>query len=182
MEKCVFVDRDGTLGGDGHFCNPDKFELYDFSSFAIRMLNEVGYKVIVITNQSHIASGGITREQVDNSFYKIQDRLRLDGAHLDGWYVCPHGPYDGCECRKPLPYLLHKAAQDFNIDLANSYMIGDRGDSDMCAADAAGCHPLLVLTGLGKNSYYEFRNTRKHVTPILVASNIEEATKSIIAP
>lgn len=75
MKRCVFVDRDGTLGGGGYYCHPDEFELYDSTPPAIQMLNENDYKVIVITSQRHIALGEITMKQVVESFYRIQGHL-----------------------------------------------------------------------------------------------------------
>lgn len=180
MNKAVFLDRDGTLGGDGFYCHPDDFRLYSNTAEAIKLLNENEIKAIVITNQTHIAYGEITLDQVNHSFHRIQKELSEAGAFLDGWYVCPHGPKQNCLCRKPKPFLFQQAAQDFDIDLTSSYMIGDSGKADMLGAIAAGCQPILVLTGLGKGSYNEFRHEWKEVEPTYIAADVLDAVKYIL--
>lgn len=118
MECAVFLDRDGTLGGDGWYCHPHAFTLFPEAIPAIKMLNDHNLKVLVITNQTHIGHGDITIEQVNASFKRIQQQLKVHGAHLDGWYVCPHTFRDDCQCRKPSPFMLLQAAKDFNVNLS----------------------------------------------------------------
>jgi D-glycero-D-manno-heptose 1,7-bisphosphate phosphatase len=118
--RAVFLDRDGTIGGDGGYCHPDDFRLFPESYLAIKLLNDAGLKVVVVTNQTHVGYGEITLAQVDASFQRLQTELSAHDAHLDGWYVCPHTPSDNCPCRKPSPYLLRKAAVDLNLDLSHS--------------------------------------------------------------
>lgn len=179
--RAVFLDRDGTMGGGGGFQHPDTFEMYPFTSQAVALLKSASYLVVMVSNQVRISTGEITIEQVDASFTRIKRDLRSEGADLDAWYICPHHPDDQCACRKPNPGMLLKAAQDLNIDLSKSYMVGDRGDSDMVAASRAGCRPILTLTGLGNGSIGEFRHTWRDVTPWAVAANLLEAVQIILS-
>jgi histidinol-phosphate phosphatase family protein len=180
MARAVFLDRDGTIGGDGWYCHPDEFMLYPESIPAIKLLNQHGWKVIVVTNQTHIAYGEITLKQVDDSFHRIQMELAQHGAQLDGWYICPHGPYEDCICKKPKPFMLHQAAEHHGIDLSQSFMIGDLGITDMIAAEAAGCKPILVLTGLGHGSWGKYRHEWAHIHPEYVAQDVLDAARYII--
>src|SRR3989338_5479575 len=134
MNKAVFLDRDGTIIEDiGYLPSPDKIEFIPGSIAAIKILNEAGYKVIVITNQAGIARG-IFSEDMLQSIDKVMHKWILNGgAHLDGIYYCPHHPEHGvypykqeCECRKPHPGLIKKAQRDFDIDLSQSFMVGDK--------------------------------------------------------
>ena len=151
MRRAVFLDRDGTLGGDGGYCHPDEFQLFPTAALAIGLLNASGFSVIVVTNQTHVGRGDIALEQVDASCRRLNLELAADAARLDGWYFCPHPKADACLCRKPSPYLLHKAAHDFHVDLAASWMVGDAGATDMLAGRAAGCrlpaHPRAHRLG-----------------------------------
>ena len=149
-QKAVFLDRDGTINHDVGFMNdPDDFELLDGVAEAIRIINSSGYLCIVVTNQSAIARGDATFEEVDEIHRKMETLLGAEGAYIDGLYYCPHHPHKGfegerpelkieCECRKPKPGMLIKAAKDYNIDLSASYMIGDT-DRDKEAGENAGC-------------------------------------------
>ncbi len=116
LHRAVFLDRDGTIGGDGHFIHPDEFVPYPESYEAIKLLNEAGWKIIVITNQHRIAKGDITLAQLDAWFQRLNVELANHNAHLDVLYICPHSSKDNCECQKPSPYLLQKAAIEHNID------------------------------------------------------------------
>lgn len=176
----VFIDRDGTLGGDGGYCNPDDFTLYPESIDAIRRLKESNLKAIVITNQSHIASGDITLEQMNQSFERIQRDLQSNGASLDGWYICPHGPDDNCTCRKPGTALLQMASQDFDVPLEQCWVIGDR-EGDLIAGAVAGCKSIMVLTGRGKRSLDERQFRTNRIEPACIAKDILEAVEFIIS-
>lgn len=154
-QKAVFLDRDGTINKYvGFLRNIDDFELIPGIIDAIKKINESGYLCIVITNQPVIARGEITFEQLDEIHNKMETELGLGGAYINALYYCPHHPHKGyegevvelkidCECRKPKPGLLLKAAEDYNIDLSQSYMVGD-GESDIKAGVAAGCKAILV--------------------------------------
>ena len=151
----VFLDRDGTINkSNGFIRKPDDFELLPGVASAIRRLNESGYLVIVATNQPVIARGETTVEGLNEIHNKMETLLGNEGAYVDGIYYCPHHPHKGyegevpelkieCDCRKPKPGLLLKAAEDFNIDLEKSYMIGDT-DNDVLAGINAGCSKILL--------------------------------------
>ena len=154
-QKAIFLDRDGTINKYvGFLRNIDDFELIDGVSEAIKKINESGYLAIVVTNQPVIARGEVTIEQLNEIHNKMETLLGKDGAYLDAIYYCPHHPHKGyegeipelkidCDCRKPKPGMLLKAADDFNIDLTKSWMIGD-SENDVLAGKAAGCKTELL--------------------------------------
>ncbi|MCE5284533.1 MAG: D-glycero-beta-D-manno-heptose 1,7-bisphosphate 7-phosphatase [Pelosinus sp.] len=157
-KTAVFLDRDGTINIDkGYFYRPEECEFEEGSIEAIGLLNQAGYKVFVISNQAGIALGHFNEAQVDELHNWIQAELLKHVAHIDGFYYCPHhaklgiGQYKTtCDCRKPAPGLLVKAAKEWNIDLANSYMVGDH-NSDVEAGRAAGVQSIFVRTGHGSH-------------------------------
>ena len=154
-QKAIFLDRDGTINKYvGFLRNIDDFELIDGVSEAIKKINESGYLAIVVTNQPVIARGEVTIEQLNEIHNKMETLLGKDGAYLDAIYYCPHHPHKGyegeipelkidCDCRKPKPGMLLKAADNFNIDLTKSWMIGD-SENDVLAGKAAGCKTELI--------------------------------------
>lgn len=176
MQKAVFLDRDGTVNKYvGFLRDIDDFELIDGVAAAIRKINESGYLAIVVTNQPVIARGEVSFEELGEIHNKMETRLGKEGAYLDAIYYCPHHPHKGyegerpelkidCACRKPNPGMLLKAAEDFNIDLSQSWMIGD-GENDVKAGINAGCKTVLLSDGdenygqtVTKNSLIEFAN------------------------
>lgn len=154
-QKAIFLDRDGTINKYvGFLRNIDDFELIDGVAQAIRKINASGYLAIVVTNQPVIARGEVTVPQLQEIHNKMETLLGLEGAYLDAIYYCPHHPHKGyagevpelkidCDCRKPKPGMLLKASEDFNIDLSQSYMVGD-GENDVKAGIAAGCKTVLL--------------------------------------
>lgn len=154
-QKAVFLDRDGVINKYvGFLRNIDDFELLDGVSKAIRKINESGYLAIVVTNQPVIARGEVSFAELTEIHNKMETLLGEDGAYLDAIYFCPHHPdkgFDGeipelkfdCDCRKPKPGMLIKAAKEFNIDLTKSWMVGD-SDSDIMAGKNAGCSTVLI--------------------------------------
>ena len=136
-QKAIFLDRDGTINKYvGFLRNIDDFELIDGVSEAIKKINQSGYLAIVVTNQPVIARGEVTWDELHEIHKKMETLLGKDGAYIDGIFICPHHPDKGfegerpeykidCDCRKPKPGLLLQAAKEFNINLAESYMIGD---------------------------------------------------------
>ena len=157
-QKAVFLDRDGTINKYvGFLRNIDEFALLDGVADAIKKINASGYLAIVVTNQPVIARGEVSFEELERIHNKMETLLGKEGAYLDAVYFCPHHPHKGyegerpelkfdCECRKPKPGMLVKAAQDFNIDLAQSWMVGD-GENDIKAGQNAGCRTALVGNG-----------------------------------
>ena len=154
-QKAVFLDRDGTINKYvGFLRNIDEFELIDGVADAIKKINASGYLAIVVTNQPVIARGEVTVPQLQEIHNKMETMLGLEGAYVDAIYYCPHHPHKGyegeipelkidCDCRKPKPGMLLKAAEDFNIDLSQSYMVGD-GENDVKAGIAAECKSILL--------------------------------------
>lgn len=181
MHRAVFLDRDGTLGGDGGYCHPDALQLFPESFEAIRLLNVSDLKVVVVTNQTHVGTREITLAQVEASFRRLHADLASYAAHLDGWYHCPHLPEDHCRCRKPSPYLLQKAAGELELDLSASYMVGDVGSHDLLAGAAVGCRTILVRTGWGSDSLGRFRHLWAGIEPTFVAENVLEAAQWIVS-
>mgnify|MGYP004552340249 FL=1 len=157
-QKAIFLDRDGTINKYvGFLRNIDEFELFPGVAEAIGRINRSGYLAIVVTNQPVIARGEVTFDELQQIHNKMETLLGLEGVYLDGIYFCPHHPHKGyegeiselkfdCDCRKPKPGMLVKAAKDFNIDLENSWMIGD-GENDIKAGQVAGCKTALIGEG-----------------------------------
>ncbi len=155
-QKAIFLDRDGTINKYvGFLRDINEFELIDGASKAIKMINQSGYLAIVVTNQPVIARGEVSWEELHEINKKMETLLGKDGAYIDGVYICPHHPDKGfegerpeykfdCDCRKPKPGLLLQAAADFNIDLSQSYMIGD-SERDVEAGKAAGCKESIMV-------------------------------------
>ena len=161
-QKAIFLDRDGTINVyKGFLKDIEDFELLPGVSKAIKKINESGYLCIVITNQPVVARGELTCSQLEEIHKKMETLLGFERAYIDKLYFCPHHPdkgYDGeipelkidCDCRKPKPGMLLKAAEDFNINLKESYMIGD-GEIDIKAGKRAGCKTVLI--GCGHKMY-----------------------------
>ena len=152
----VFLDRDGVLNIDHHYVHrPDQFEWVTGAPAAIKYLNQRGYHVFVVTNQSGVARGYYTEDDVEQLHRHINRELARHDAHVDAWFYCPHHPSGKgsyalpCSCRKPLPGMLRAAALRYDIDLEQSYMVGDK-QADIEAGMAAGCHTILVRTGYGE--------------------------------
>ena len=149
MNKAVFIDRDGTINRDVPYCSrPDDFELLPGVAHGIKLLNEQGFKVVVVTNQSGIARGYFTEEMLAKIHDKMRYELAKYGSYIHDVYYCPHHPDDNCECRKPATGLFMKAAKELQVDLNSSYAIGDRL-ADVLAAKRVGCKTVLVLDSSG---------------------------------
>jgi D,D-heptose 1,7-bisphosphate phosphatase len=176
----VFLDRDGTIGGDGGGVHPLEFTLYDYSGKAIKLLNDKGIKVFLFTNQSWIGMGKFTEQSFMEGCKRMDNALDKFNAFLDGIYFCPHKPEDNCECRKPKPTLLNKAKEENNLDLNKCYIIGDRL-SDVLSAENVGAKKILVKTGRGLKSLMELsNNTSEKLTVDYVADNVLTAVEWIL--
>lgn len=157
-QKAVFLDRDGTLNKYvGFLKNIDDFELIDGVTEAIKAINASGYLAIIVTNQPVIARGDVSSEELEKIHNKMETLLGKEGAYLDAIYYCPHHPHKGyegeipelkieCHCRKPKPGMLLEAANKYNIDLSQSWMIGD-AENDIQCGRAAGCKTVLIGDG-----------------------------------
>lgn len=186
-KRAVFLDRDGTIARDVHYCRRvEDFELLPTVPEAIRLLNENGFKVVVITNQSGIARGYFTEETLKQIHQKLKDELAKHGVWVDAIYYCPHHPDDGCDCRKPKTALFHRAARELNIDFTGSYVIGDL-PMDIEAGKALGCKTVLVTTGpeppLSNPQSLKSRPgtlNLEHRAPDYIADSLMEAVKWIV--
>ncbi len=154
-QKAIFLDRDGTINEYAGFLrSADEFKLCGGAAEAIKKINGSGYLAVVVTNQPVIARGEVTFDELQIIHNKMETLLGKDGAYLDGIYFCPHHPHKGyegeipelkidCECRKPKAGMLKKAAEDFNIDLSQSWMVGD-GENDILCGINAGCKTAFI--------------------------------------
>lgn len=185
MNKAVFLDKDGTINVDkGYIDHYHKIDLLPNSAGAIKSLNSAGFKVIIVSNQAGIARGYFGEDTLQAIDKTLQKKLLCHAAYYDAVYYCPHHPEFGiypykkeCECRKPSPGMLIKAAEDFDLDLSESYMIGDKA-SDIEAGKRAGCKTILVLTGYGEESKKNLPDGSK---PDHVAKDLLEAANWVVA-
>jgi histidinol-phosphate phosphatase family protein len=147
VRRAVFLDRDGVINRKApphqYIVRWGEFEFLPHVVEAITDLNRRGFLVIVVSNQRGIARGVLTREKLDEIHARMSKELRGKGAVLDGIYYCPHDYSDNCACRKPRPGMLFEAAKDLNIDLYQSFIVGDSED-DIAAGKAAGCRTILI--------------------------------------
>jgi len=142
--KAVFIDRDDTIAKDVPYCSrPEDFELFDGVAESIKKLNDVGFFVIVITNQSGITRGFFSKNILAKIHEKMKKELAEKGAYVDAIYYCPHHPDDNCNCRKPKTGLILKALEDFDIDLKSSYMLGDK-EHDVELGKNVGCTAIKI--------------------------------------
>lgn len=162
-QKAIFLDRDGTINKYmGFLTNINDLELLPYVADGIKEFHKLGYLVIVVTNQPVIARGEITIYELDEIHKKMETLLGKEGTYIDALYYCPHHPDKGyageklelkieCECRKPKPGMLLNAAKDFNINLSESWIVGD-SESDILAGKRAGCHTCLLGTDKNKEA------------------------------
>jgi D-glycero-D-manno-heptose 1,7-bisphosphate phosphatase len=175
----VFLDRDGTICEEmGYLNHISRLHIYPHAAVAIRRLNDAGVPVIVVTNQSGVSRGFFPESLVQEVHQKIMDCLAASGAHLDGFYYCTHTRTDECNCRKPLPGLLERAAREHGIDLGRSFVVGDRY-VDVELAHAAGGRGVLVLTGYGSGDYQYHRHQWPR-QPDWVLRDLDEAVTVIL--
>ena len=151
----VFLDRDGTLTEERVYAaTPDEIVLLPGAGAAVRTLNESGVPAVLVTNQSGVGRGLFTLGDLHAQHERLEALLHAEGAHLDGIYFCPHPPDANCRCRKPAPGLLESAARDLGLDLARSFVIGDRAD-DVLLGERFTAGGLLVLTRYGRDMLAE---------------------------
>jgi D-glycero-D-manno-heptose 1,7-bisphosphate phosphatase len=180
------MDRDGTISEEiGYVNHPARYRVFPYSAEAVRLLNEAGWLAILVTNQAGVARGYFTEDLIGEVHGVLRQELEKGGAHLDALYYCAHHPTVGeipyrfdCDCRKPKPGLIQRAAAEFEIDLEQSWMIGDRY-SDIELARNAGTRAAFVLSGYGRGEWEYQRTAWKH-EPDLVADDLLEAVKKIV--
>lgn len=180
----VFLDRDGTLIEEaGYLDRLERLVFFPYAIDAVRLLNRAGFAVVVFTNQAGIARGIVKPAFVEEAHAHIAARLSRGGARVEAFYHCPHHPQGiveefraACECRKPKPGMIRRAAADLSIDLARSVTVGDRWQ-DVEAGLAAGTRGILVRTGYGKQ---EEQKPRPDLASVDVADNLIEAAFCIL--
>ncbi len=145
LRKAVFFDRDGVLNEErkDYVKNPSELKIFPNIIESIKKLKEVGFIIVVITNQSAINRGLITHQNVSDIHSTIQNFLKKNGTQIDFFYYCPHKPDECCQCRKPKPGMFLKAADDLQLNLQSSWMIGNQ-DTDIQAANTAGCKSFKI--------------------------------------
>lgn len=182
----IFFDRDGTLTRESDWVkSPADLVLLPNAAAAVRMVNEAGIAAVLVTNQSAIARGLITEGDLEEIHAHLARELEKAKARLDGIYHCPHHPTEGsgaltrvCECRKPRPALLARAARELTLDLARSWIIGD-AERDLLAGTALGVRGVLVETGKGPSEITRLSNLGR--PPEHVARDVLAAVQAITA-
>jgi len=186
-KPAVFIDRDGTLSEEvGYINHITRFRILPFAADAVRLVNQSGRLAVLVTNQAGVARGYFPEPLIEDVHRTVRDRLTSGGARLDGIYYCPHHPSAGeapyrldCECRKPKPGLLHRAAEELGIDLGRSWVIGDRYP-DMQVAWTVGARAAMVRTGYGEGELL-YNSARWSRQPELVATNLLAAVEQVLA-
>jgi D-glycero-D-manno-heptose 1,7-bisphosphate phosphatase len=181
------MDRDGTLAHEvGYINHLSRFKLYSFAVEAVRLVNRSGYLAVVVTNQAGVARGYFPETIIQEVHGRVRAAMESGGARLDGIYYCPHHPSAGeppyrqdCDCRKPRPGLVLRAAAELGIDLPRSWVVGDR-PGDLELAWKVGARGALVKTGYGLGEL-AFNRARFEREPDLVAEHVLEAVSSIVA-
>lgn len=148
-KSAIFLDRDGVINKnrDDYVKNVSELEIFSFIHYPIKNLKELGFLIIVITNQSAINRGLTSHRNVKEIHDSINAFLKKNDTSIDYFYYCPHSPDENCICRKPKPGLIFQAANELDIDLSSSWMIGDR-DSDIIAGESAGCKTIKIKSDM----------------------------------
>ncbi|MBW2976424.1 HAD-IIIA family hydrolase [Candidatus Woesearchaeota archaeon] len=176
MDKAVIMDRDGTINHDtGYAHKIEDFKLVDGAIEALNMLKD-DFKFFIVTNQSGIGREIFTFEDFKKFNNHLIKTLKESNIRIEKTYTCPHHPDENCDCRKPSVKFIKEAEKEFNLDLKNSWVIGDQ-PHDIEMGKRAGCKTIYVLTGYGKKRENELNGNSK---PDFIAENIYEASKIII--
>jgi D-glycero-D-manno-heptose 1,7-bisphosphate phosphatase len=179
LRPAVFLDRDGTISEEmGYVNHIERLRIFPYAAEAIRRLNEARIPVVVITNQSGIARDIFPESLVHQIHKKMIAELASGGAWIDAIYYCPHRKEDACDCRKPNPGLLERAAREHGLDLPASWVVGDRY-ADIEMAHRAGGRGILVMTGYGRGEY-ELHRHKWPRQPDALADNLTEAVRLIM--
>jgi D-glycero-D-manno-heptose 1,7-bisphosphate phosphatase len=185
-ERALFLDRDGVVVRDDETPGPRALEVLPGAAEAIRAARAAGFRVIVVTNQTAVARGTMTEEDVRAEHERLGAALAREGAVIDAFYFCPHHPSAtraeyrvACDCRKPRPGMLLAAAKEHDLDLAASVMIGDRA-SDVAAGQRAGCRTILVESGMHLAPPIESPDRFDEVRPDAKAPDLAAAVRAIL--
>jgi len=177
MNKAIFLDRDGTINDDpGYLKDPEQLILFPQVGESLFLLQQAGYNLVIVSNQSGVGRGLINREQLNQIHKRLDEILASFSVKLDHYALCLHRPEEGCACRKPEPKMIVDTARSLNIDLAHSYMVGDR-ICDLEAGRRARCRgSLLVRTGYGR--FTESKMTQGQA--LFIADTLWETTHWIL--
>jgi len=177
--KLVILDRDGVINEDSveYIKSPNEWWPLPGSLEAIAKLNHFGFKVAVATNQSGLARGLFSIDEFNAIHHKLHQALDRIGGQLECLVFCPHGPNDGCACRKPKPGLLLQIKERLGVELENVPVIGD-SMRDIVSAKAVGAHPILVKTGKGQKTLEQYSS---ELSDIPVLPNLAAAVEAILA-
>ncbi|MFW9936249.1 MAG: D-glycero-beta-D-manno-heptose 1,7-bisphosphate 7-phosphatase [Candidatus Thorarchaeota archaeon] len=173
----IFLDRDGVINKEvNYLSNPDDFEFIPGSIEALKILKELNFLLIIITNQAGIARGFFTEESLKKIHDKMNKILQENSIKLDEIFICPHHPdFTGpCDCRKPSPGMIFKAKEKYNIDLRKSFMVGDTL-KDVKTGIAANCKTVLVQTGYGQEEVIKISDFK----PDFIFNNLLEFAKNL---
>ena len=174
MNKACFIDLQGTLGGN-EFGDVRTFSFFSFSKEALERISSKDYLIFIITNQSRIGAGYYSLDEYE----ELIEKIHLEVPSVERILCCPHTRYDNCKCKKPKRGMIDQILVEYDIDLAESYVIGDMGKSDMNLAKEIGSKSVLVLTGAGKSSLEEYKHTWSEIEPTITADNILEAVNKL---
>lgn len=185
MPAAVFLDRDGTMVRDvGYLSRREDLHWFPYTVDAIRLLNRAGFLVVVTTNQGGIGLGFCTEAFVRQTHEEMAAHIAAGGGRVDGWFFCPHHPRArteelriACACRKPEPGMVRQAQQQLGIDMARSFLVGDK-HADLAMASAAGVRGVLVRTGYGE--FEVARHEGRVPDAAFVAADLMEATSWIL--
>ena len=179
LRPAVFLDRDGTICEEvGYLNHISRLHVFPFAAAAIARLNRAGLPVIVVTNQSGISRRIFPESLVREVHERISTELSAGGARIDGYYYCSHTKQDDCDCRKPLPGLLERAAREHGLRLDRSFVVGDRY-ADVELAHGVGGRGILVLTGYGRGEY-ELHRQEWRRQPDAVSEDLAEAVEVVL--
>jgi len=174
QRRFVVLDRDGTIIVErGYLSSPDQVELLPGAVAGLRAMGEMGLGLVVVTNQSAVGRGFFDMPRLEKIHGRLRELLAADGVELDGIYVCPHTPKDGCNCRKPLPGLLFQASRELEFDPARALVIGDK-PCDIELGRGCGATTVLVCTGYGAE-----HKTARTVMPDYFADDLMEVAEII---
>jgi len=180
MDAAVFIDRDGVIikNRPNYVRSWQQVSIYPQAIKALARLGSSPYKVVIITNQAGVGRGYFPLSVVEDVNARLVQLIETSGGRIDGVFVCPHAPHDGCECRKPKPGLLLQAAACLNLDLHRSFMIGD-ALSDILAGRQAGVRDaLMVRTGRGRQQLKEWEPAA--LAPFPVYRNLSDAVQALL--
>lgn len=178
MKKAIFLDRDGTINRDSknYIKSLEEFEIFPFTANGLKILQEIGYELVVITNQSGVNRGFFSEKELDEIHQKLIYEMEKDGINILDIYYCPHLPDENCQCRKPKLKNLHKAVDDYNLDVENSWFVGD-SEKDIITGKNARCKTMLVMSGIREITKEKIKLWE--IKPDFVADNLLEAALQI---